>query len=84
VKQPPIERQEQAHQEEEVVQQEVMLQDGATRGNTTTRQHAERWCRIKRLQRNKKPHNNKPGKYKVAVHLEVLKHQEGERRHNYR
>jgi hypothetical protein len=41
---------------------------GATRCNMNTRQH------VKRLQRDKKPHDNKPGKWEVTAREEVVTH----------
>ncbi len=50
-------------------------QEGGTmRGNTTTRRRVKRWWHAKRLQHDKKPLNNQPGKWEAMVHQEVLTH----------
>jgi hypothetical protein len=47
---------------------------GATRGDTTTRQCVERRLRVKRLQHDKKPCDNQPGKWEATARQEVLAH----------
>jgi hypothetical protein len=44
----------------------------ATRSNAATGQCVKRWWRIKRLQHDKKPHNNQPNEWEASAHQEVL------------